>query len=43
MDPKTGVAVVFGVQIARSMRDVEVYKVGTKLESTLYQGLKVVA
>ena len=28
MDPKTGVAVVFGVQIARSMRDVEVYNSG---------------
>ena len=41
MDPTTGIAVVFGVQVAPS-RDVEVYKVGIKLETTLYQGLKVV-
>ena len=41
MDPTSGIAVVFGVQVAPS-RDVEVYKVGHKLESTLYQGLKVV-
>ena len=40
MDPMTGIAVVFGAQVAPS-RDVELYKVGIKLESTLYQGLKV--
>ena len=42
MDPTTGVAVVFGVQVAHSMGDVELHKVGIKLESTLYQGLKIV-
>ena len=41
MDPTSGIAVVFGVQVAPT-RDVELYKVGNKLESTLYQGLKVV-
>jgi hypothetical protein len=42
MDPTSGIAVVFGVQIAPS-RDVELYRVGFKIESTLYQGLKVAA
>ena len=41
MDPTTGIAVVFGVQVAPP-RDIELYKVGHQLESTLYQGLKVV-
>ena len=41
MDPTTGIAAVFGVQVA-PMGDVEVYNVSHKLESTLYQGLKVV-
>jgi CubicO group peptidase (beta-lactamase class C family) len=40
MDPTTGIAVVFGVQVAPT-RDIELIKVGLKLESTLYQGLKV--
>lgn len=41
MDPMTGIAVVFGVQIIASSAslDVEVHKL---LESTLYQGLNVV-
>ena len=42
MDPTTGIAVVFGVQVVAATRDVEGHKVGTKLDSTLYQGLKVV-
>jgi hypothetical protein len=41
MDPRTAIAVVFGVQVAPP-GDVELFKVGGKLESTLYQGLKVV-
>lgn len=41
MDPTSGIAVVFGVQVVPT-RDVEVDKVGIRLESTLYQGLKVV-
>ena len=41
MDPTSGIAAVFGVQVAPT-GDVEVRKVGIKLESTLYQGLKVV-
>ena len=41
MDPTTGIAVVFGVQVAPA-RDVEVYKVSIELENTLYQGLNVV-
>ena len=41
MDPATGIAVVFGVQVA-PIGDVEVYKASAKLESTLYQGLKIV-
>ena len=40
MDPTTGIAAVFGVQVAPT-RDIELHKVGTKFESTLYQGLKV--
>jgi len=39
MDPKTGIAVVLGVQVA-PVGDVELYKVAYQLESTLYQGLK---
>ena len=44
MDPMTGIAVVFGVQIIASSAslDVEVHKLGIELESTLYQGLNVV-
>lgn len=43
MDPTTGIAVVSGAQVASSTgRDVELLKVVRKLESTLYQGLKVV-
>jgi hypothetical protein len=41
MDPTNGIAVVFGVQVAPA-GDVELFKVDHKLESTLYQGLKVV-
>ena len=41
MDPTTGIAVVFGTQVAPS-GDVEVHKVAIELESTLYQGLEVV-
>ena len=40
IDPTTGIAVTFGVQIAPT-RDVELFKVSPKLESTFYQGLKV--
>ena len=40
IDPTTGIAVVFGVEIAPT-KDVELFKVGPKLESTLYQGLTV--
>ena len=43
MDPTTGIAAVFGVQVVGHTRDVEGHKVGMELESTLYQGLKVVA
>ena len=43
MDPATGIAVVSGVQeTPNTTRDLELYKVGQKLESILYQGLKVV-
>jgi len=38
MDPTTGIAVVFGVQVV-SERDMEAYKVAIKLERTLYEGL----
>ena len=33
---------MFGVQVASGIKDAELYKVALKLESTLYQGLKVV-
>ena len=43
MDPTTGIAVVSGAQVVPATgRDVELLKVVRKLESTLYQGLKVV-
>jgi len=43
MDPATGIAVVYGTQeTPNPTRIVELYKVGQKLESTLYQGLKIV-
>ena len=43
MDPATGIAVVSGVQeTPNTTRDLELYKVSQKLESILYQGLKVV-
>jgi CubicO group peptidase (beta-lactamase class C family) len=38
IDPTTGIAAVFGAQVAPPA-DVELHKVGFKLESTLYQGL----
>ena len=41
MDPTTGIAVVFGAQETPST-ELELRKVDVKLESTLYQGLKVV-
>jgi hypothetical protein len=42
VDPMTGIAVVFGVQVlVAPTGDVEVRKVAFKLESTLYRGLKV--
>ena len=42
MDSTTGIAVVSGAQVVSSTgRDVELLKVVRKLESTLYQGLKV--
>ena len=41
MDPTTGIAVVYGLQIAPPA-DVEGYKAAFRLESTLYKGLKVV-
>ena len=40
MDPKTEIAAMLGVQLA-PVGDVELYKVFFQLESTLYQGLKV--
>jgi CubicO group peptidase (beta-lactamase class C family) len=40
IDPTTGIAVVFGVQVAPT-RDIELYRVATQLESTLYEGLKI--
>ena len=40
MDPTTGIAVVYGIQLAPPA-DVEGHKVAIQLESTLYQGLKV--
>ena len=42
MDPTTGIAVVFGTQVVSTTgSDVELHKVSRKLESTLYQGLRV--
>ena len=41
MDPMSGIAAVFGVQVIASTRDVEIFKVPIKLEAVLYQGLKV--
>ena len=44
MDPTTGIAAVFGAQVVSPTgRDVELHKVGHKLESTLYQVLMVLA
>ena len=40
MDPTSGVAAVFGVQVGPT-RDVEIFKVLFKVEAALYQGLKV--
>jgi len=40
MDPTTGIAAVFGVQVAPSP-DTEALKVILKLERTLYEGLKI--
>jgi hypothetical protein len=40
MDPTTGIAVVFGVQVAPSP-DVESFKAILKLERALYEGLKI--
>jgi hypothetical protein len=43
MDPTTGIAVVSGAQVVSTTdRDLELLEVALKLESTLYQGLKVV-
>jgi hypothetical protein len=43
MDPMTGIAVVSGAQVVSTTgRDLELLKVARKLESALYQGLKVV-
>lgn len=39
MDPTTGIAVVFGVQIVP--QDTEATKVILKLERTLYKGLSI--
>ena len=41
MDSTTGIAVVFGVQVVLSDRDMETYKVAMKLERTLYEGLNI--
>ena len=41
MDPTSGIAAVFGVQVIASTRDVEIFNVPIKLEAVLYQGLKV--
>ena len=38
MDPTTGIAVVFGTQVAP--QDTEAPKVNLKLEHTLYKGLR---
>ena len=43
MDPASGIAIVFGLQeVPSATRDVELRKVVSELESTLYQGLRVV-
>lgn len=39
MDPTTGIAAVFGVQIVP--QDMEAIKVNLKLERTLYKGLTI--
>lgn len=39
MDPTTGIAVVFGVQVAQ--QDMEAFKVNLKLERTLYKALNI--
>jgi hypothetical protein len=41
MDPTTGIAAVFGVQVSPT-DNAEEHKVVKKLEITLYQGLNVV-
>ena len=40
MDPATGIAGVYGIQLVPPA-DIEGYKVDIRLESALYQGLKV--
>jgi hypothetical protein len=40
MDPTTGIAVVFGVQVAPT-RDIELFKVAIPLDRALYAGLKI--
>jgi hypothetical protein len=40
MDPTTGIAAVFGVQVAPSP-DIEAFKTILKLERILYEGLKI--
>jgi hypothetical protein len=39
MDPTTGIAAVYGVQVAP--QDTEASKVNIKLEHTLYKGLRI--
>ena len=41
MDSTTGIAVVFGVQVVVSDRNMETHKVAIKLERTLYEGLNI--
>ena len=41
LDPMTGIATVFSVQLAPT-RDSEVSKVAIKLERTLYEALKII-
>jgi hypothetical protein len=42
MDPTTGIAVVFGVQVASDHgREMEPYKAAMKLEHTLYEYLNI--
>ena len=40
MDPTTGIAVVFGVQVSPPP-DIKVYKMTVKLDRTLYKGLNI--